>query len=90
MDAQGTLLPAGEIAEIVVRGAAVMQGYDNDPSANESAFTHDWLRTGDAGYLDSDGYLVLTGRFRTSSTGERRLRRKEVTTCSDTPPSPRP
>ena len=61
---QGTLLPAGETGEIVVRGPTVMQGYDNDPTANSSAFTHGWFRTGDQGYLDADGYLFITGRIK--------------------------
>lgn len=64
MDDRGMLLPPVEMGEIVVRGPAVMHGYENDPAANESAFTHGWLRTGDAGYLDRDGFLFLTGRFK--------------------------
>jgi len=49
IDERGTLLPAGETGEIVVRGTSVMQGYDNDPLANQHAFTHGWFRTGDEG-----------------------------------------
>ena len=64
MDEVGCLLPAGEIGEVVVRGATVMQGYDNDAMANRSAFTQGWFRTGDQGYLDTDGYLFLTGRIK--------------------------
>ena len=64
MDEVGTLLPAGEIGEIVVRGPTVMQGYDNNPMANKSAFTHGWFRTGDQGYIDTDGYLFITGRLK--------------------------
>ena len=64
MDEGGTVLPAGETGEIVVRGTSVMQGYDNDPRANRSAFTHGWFRTGDQGYLDADGYLFITGRLK--------------------------
>jgi amino acid adenylation domain-containing protein len=64
MDAEGTLLPAGQIGEIVVRGTSVMQGYDNDPTANRSAFRHGWFRTGDQGYVDADGYLFITGRLK--------------------------
>lgn len=64
MDAEGTLLPAGESGEIVVRGATVMQGYDNDPVANQHAFKDRWFRSGDQGYLDSDGYLFVTGRLK--------------------------
>jgi amino acid adenylation domain-containing protein len=64
MDEAGTILPTGASGEIVVRGATVMQGYENDPTANSSAFTHGWFRSGDAGYLDNDGYLFLTGRIK--------------------------
>jgi Condensation domain/AMP-binding enzyme/AMP-binding enzyme C-terminal domain/Phosphopantetheine attachment site len=64
MDEAGTVLPGGETGEIVVRGPTVMQGYDDDPIANEGAFTHDWFRTGDLGFLDADGYLFVTGRLK--------------------------
>jgi amino acid adenylation domain-containing protein/non-ribosomal peptide synthase protein (TIGR01720 family) len=64
MDEEGTLLPAGVIGEVVVRGATVTQGYENDPMATRSAFRHSWFRSGDAGYLDTDGYLFLTGRIK--------------------------
>ena len=64
MSPEGALLPPGEIGEIVVRGPTVFQGYENDPTANRSAFTDGWFRTGDEGFLDSDGYLFITGRFR--------------------------
>ena len=64
MSPEGDLLPAGEIGEIVVRGPTVFQGYENDPTANRSAFTDGWFRTGDQGYLDSDGYLFITGRLK--------------------------
>ena len=64
MDEVGTLLPVGETGEIVIRGASVIQGYENNPVANRSAFTHGWFRTGDQGYLDTDGYLFITGRLK--------------------------
>ena len=64
MDEVGTVLPAGETGEIVVRGASVMHAYENNPTANREAFTHGWFRTGDQGYLDADGYLFITGRFK--------------------------
>jgi amino acid adenylation domain-containing protein len=63
MDERGAELPAGEIGEIVVRGASVMQGYDNDPAASRQVFTQGWFRTGDQGFLDTDSYLFVTGRF---------------------------
>ncbi len=64
MDQEGILLPAGEIGEIVVRGPSVFHGYYNNPTANRSAFTSDWFRTGDQGFLDRDGYLFITGRLK--------------------------
>jgi non-ribosomal peptide synthetase component F/aryl carrier-like protein len=64
MDETGNLLATGEVGEVVVRGANVMEGYDDDPEANEHAFTRGWFRSGDAGYLDTNGYLFLTGRLK--------------------------
>ena len=64
MDDEGIILPTGETGEIVLRGPSVFQGYYNNPAANRSAFTNGWFRTGDQGFLDSDGYLFITGRFR--------------------------
>lgn len=55
-------LPAGEIGEIVVRGPTVMQGYLGNPTASSETIVEGWLRTGDLGCLDEDGFLTLTGR----------------------------
>lgn len=63
-DEAGNLLQHDNIGEIVIRGANVMQGYENNPDANKSAFTDGWFRTGDQGYLDSGGYLFITGRLK--------------------------
>ena len=64
MDDDGAILPQGETGEIVIRGPNVTPGYDNNPTANATAFTNGWFRTGDQGRLDEDGYLVLTGRLK--------------------------
>ncbi|MCR4589332.1 MAG: AMP-binding protein [Lachnospiraceae bacterium] len=51
--------------EIQVRSPFVMQGYMNDPELTKEAFTEDkWLRTGDIGYVDDEGFLYLTGRLK--------------------------
>jgi len=64
LDATGLPLPAGQAGEVVVRGGNVMAGYEDAPEENARAFLEGWLRTGDLGYLDEDGYLFLTGRVK--------------------------
>lgn len=64
MDSEGNLLKTGERGEVVIRGANVIRGYENNPEANASSFTNGWFRTGDQGYLDEEGYLLLTGRLK--------------------------
>ena len=64
MDDTNTLLPQGEVGEVVIRGPNVTPGYDNNPEANAKAFTDGWFRTGDQGMLDEEGYLFLTGRLK--------------------------
>ena len=64
MDNAGHLLPPGARGEVIIRGANVTSGYLNHPTANQEAFAHGWFRTGDAGFLDADGYLFLTGRLK--------------------------
>jgi acyl-CoA synthetase (AMP-forming)/AMP-acid ligase II len=64
MDEDDNLLGAGANGEVVIRGANVFSGYENNPEANAAAFTDGWFRTGDQGVLDPDGYLTLTGRLK--------------------------
>lgn len=64
LDEHGKLLPPNLPGEISIRGANVMPGYENNPAANASAFSDDWLRTGDRGYLDDEGYVFIQARFK--------------------------
>ena len=64
MDEEGNLLKPGATGEIVIRGANVTRGYENNPAANEHSFTNGWFRTGDQGIMDAEGYLVITGRIK--------------------------
>lgn len=50
--------------EIVIRGPMVMKGYYKDPHETSKAFIDSWLKTGDLGYIDRDGYLFVTGRLK--------------------------
>jgi amino acid adenylation domain-containing protein/non-ribosomal peptide synthase protein (TIGR01720 family) len=79
IDEAGTILPSGVLGEVVVRGATVMSGYENDSMANGSAFTRGWFRSGDIGYLDADGYLFLSGRIKESiNRGGEKIAPQEV------------
>ena len=63
-DAEGEPLPPGEAGEIRIRGHAVMLGYHGRPGLTASTIEGGWLRTGDLGWMDSDGYLYLTDRIK--------------------------
>lgn len=52
----------GQIGQIVTRGGSVMKGYFKNPDATEETLRDGWLWSGDLGYIDEDGFLVVTGR----------------------------
>lgn len=79
MDDDGNLLGVGQVGEIVIRGPNVTPGYENNPEANEKAFTNGWFRTGDQGAMDDDGYFSLTGRLKEIiNRGGEKISPKEV------------
>ncbi len=65
VDAALQAVPAGTIGEIIISGPHVMQGYYKNDKATAEAFTPDgWLRTGDLGHCDADGFFFVTGRIK--------------------------
>ncbi|MBN8848325.1 MULTISPECIES: long-chain-fatty-acid--CoA ligase [unclassified Sphingomonas] len=62
--ADGEPLPSGGIGEIVIRGDIVMKGYWNRDEATAETLAGGWLHTGDAGYMDADGYFFVHDRIK--------------------------
>lgn len=62
VDEHDNEVPRGEVGEICGRGPMVMKGYWKQPEATETALRGGWMHTGDAGYMDNDGYVYLVDR----------------------------
>ena len=63
-DSAGGDAAAGDAGEILLRGPSVMTGYWDDPEHTAATFADGWLRTGDLGSRDADGYLFFHGRIK--------------------------
>jgi long-chain acyl-CoA synthetase len=87
-DEDGKLLPRGEIGEVCVRGGQVMREYWRKTEATAEALRGGWYHTGDAGYLDPDGYLFLVDRVKDMIvTGGENVYSAEVESAISTHPA---
>jgi acyl-CoA synthetase (AMP-forming)/AMP-acid ligase II len=65
VDDNGDDVPVGEVGEVWIKSPSNMVGYWNMPEATASALSDDgWFRSGDAGYLDDDGYVYIHDRVK--------------------------
>jgi acyl-CoA synthetase (AMP-forming)/AMP-acid ligase II len=64
IDGDGNSLGPGQVGEICIKSVSVMHGYHNKPEATAKAVVDGWYLTGDAGYLDADGYLYIHDRVK--------------------------
>ncbi|HEX7769886.1 MAG TPA: fatty acid--CoA ligase family protein, partial [Dokdonella sp.] len=78
-DEHGAALAPGRVGELYVRGPNVMQGYWQDPALSAEVLREGWLRTGDMGHLDDEGFLFLSGRRSDMiKTGAHRVHPKDI------------
>jgi len=64
VDDRDKLQPPGMTGEIAIRGVSVIRQYLQPTEVNRTAFANGWLRTGDQGAIDADGYVSITGRLK--------------------------
>lgn len=62
LDDEKTVLPPGEVGELVVKGPQVFKGYFNMPTETRNTLRDGWLYTGDIAYMDEDGYFYIVDR----------------------------
>ena len=60
----GAELPRGEVGELICKSPSNMQGYWNLPDATRGALKDGWMHTGDAAYMDEDGYVYIQDRIK--------------------------
>ena len=79
LDGEGVVAPHGDVGEIAVRGDVVMRGYWRNDDANAASLRDGWLRTGDIGRFDEQGYLhILDRRHDTIISGGSNIYPREV------------
>ena len=78
-DEQGNPVKPGKIGEILAFGDNIMQGYYKDPEFTRNVLKNRWLRTGDLGKMDDEGYIYLTARKKEIiKVGGKRISPKEI------------
>ena len=64
MDEDGKEVPQGTIGEVCIYGPQNVRGYWNKPAETAKAFVDGWFHTGDAGYIDEDGFVYVVDRIK--------------------------
>ena len=79
IDARGNTAPRGQRGEICTKGYSVMLGYWNDEEKTRESIVDGWMKTGDEGVIDEDGYCAIVGRIKdTIIRGGENIAPKEI------------